>query len=76
MIFELPCNFDDSIFEAFKMCNKVHERKVTGFKIGVGGNLILNDTKNFIFREIGKAILFRKEDKINMLNIKNILLFL
>ena len=75
-VFELPCNFGDSIFEACKICNKVHERKVTGFKIGIGGNLILNDTKNFIFREIGKAILFRKEDKINMLNIKNILLFL
>ena len=60
--FELPCKFGDSIFEAFKMCNKVHERKVTGFKIGVGGNLILTDTKNFIFREIGTDVFFSRKD--------------
>ena len=61
-VFELPCKFDDSIFEACKICNKVHERKVTGFKIGVGGNLILTDTKNFIFREIGTDVFFNKEE--------------
>ena len=41
--FELPCDFGDSIYEACKICSKVHERKVTGFKIGIGGNLILTD---------------------------------
>ena len=61
-VFELPCNFGDSIFEACKICSKVHERKVTGFKIGVGGNLILTDTKNFIFREIGTDVFFNKDD--------------
>ena len=60
--FELPCDFGDSIFEACKICNKVHERKVTDFKIGIGGNLILTDTKNFIFREIGTDVFFNKED--------------
>ena len=60
--FELPCDFGDSIFEACKICNKVHERKVTGFKIGVGGNLILTDTKNFIFREIGTDVFLNKDD--------------
>ena len=60
--FELPCNFGDSIYEACKICNKVHERTVTGFKIGVGGNLILTDTKNFIFREIGTDVFFNKEE--------------
>ena len=61
-VFELPCNFGDSIFEACKICNKVHERTVTGFKIGVGGNLILTDTKNFIFREIGTDVFFNRKD--------------
>ena len=61
-VFELPCNFGDSIFEACKICNKVHERKVTGFKIGIGGNLILTDTKNFLFREIGTDVFFNKEE--------------
>ena len=61
-VFELPCNFDDSIFEACKICSKVHERKVTGFKIGIGGNLILTDTKNFIFREIGTDVFLNKDD--------------
>ena len=61
-VFELPCKFGDSIFEACKICNKVHERTVTGFKIGVGGNLILTDTKNFIFREIGTDVFFSKKD--------------
>ena len=61
-VFELPCKFGDSIFEACKICSKVHERKVTGFKIGIGGNLILTDTKNFIFREIGTDVFFNKED--------------
>ncbi|MEE3451847.1 MAG: hypothetical protein VZR27_14360 [Acutalibacteraceae bacterium] len=60
--FELPCDFGDSIYEACKICSKVHERKVTGFKIGIGGNLILTDTKNFIFREIGTDVFFNKED--------------
>ena len=60
--FELPCDFGDSIYEACKICNKVHERKVTGFKIGIGGNLILTDTKNFIFREIGTDVFFNKDD--------------
>ena len=60
--FELPCDFGDSIFEACKICNKVHERKVTGFKIGIGGNLILTDTKNFIFREIGTDVFLNKDD--------------
>ena len=60
--FELPCDFGDSIFEACKICNKVHERKVTGFKIGIGGNLILTDTKNFLFREIGTDVFFNKEE--------------
>ena len=60
--FELPCNFGDSIYEACKICNKVHERKVTGFKIGIGGNLILTDTKNFIFREIGTDVFLNKDD--------------
>ena len=61
-IFELPCKFGDSIYEACKICNKVHERKVTGFKIGIGGNLILTDTKNFIFREIGTDVFLNKDD--------------
>ena len=61
-VFELPCKFGDSIFEACKICNKVHERKVTGFKIGIGGNLILTDTKNFIFREIGTDVFLNKDD--------------
>ena len=61
-VFELPCKFGDSIFEACKICSKVHERKVTGFKIGVGGNLILTDTKNFIFREIGTDVFLNKDD--------------
>ena len=61
-VFELPCNFGDSIFEACKICNKVHERKVTDFKIGIGGNLILTDTKNFIFREIGTDVFLNKDD--------------
>ena len=61
-VFELPCNFGDSIYEACKICNKVHERKVTGFKIGIGGNLILTDTKNFLFREIGTDVFFNKEE--------------
>ena len=61
-VFELPCNFGDSIFEACKICNKVHERTVTGFKIGIGGNLILTDTKNFIFREIGTDVFLNKDD--------------
>ena len=61
-VFELPCNFGDSIFEACKICSKVHERKVTGFKIGIGGNLILTDTKNFIFREIGTDVFLNKDD--------------
>ena len=61
-IFELPCKFGDSIFEACKICSKVHERKVTGFKIGVGGNLILTDTKNFIFRKIGTDVFLNKDD--------------
>ena len=60
--FELPCDFGDSIYEACKICSKVHERKVTGFKIGIGGNLILTDTKNFIFREIGRDVFFNKDD--------------
>ena len=60
--FELPCDFGDSIYEACKICSKVHERKVTGFKIGIGGNLILTDTKNFIFREIGTDVFFNKDD--------------
>ena len=60
--FELPCDFGDSIFEACKICNKVHERKVTDFKIGIGGNLILTDTKNFIFREIGTDVFLNKDD--------------
>ena len=60
--FELPCDFGDSIYEACKICNKVHERKVTGFKIGIGGNLILTDTKNFIFREIGTDVFLNKDD--------------
>ena len=60
--FELPCNFGDSIYEACKICSKVHERKVTGFKIGIGGNLILTDTKNFIFREIGTDVFLNKDD--------------
>ena len=60
--FELPCNFGDSVFEDCKICNKVHERTVTGFKIGVGGNLILTDTKNFIFREIGTDVFFSRKD--------------
>ena len=60
--FELPCDFGDSIFEACKICNKVHERKVTDFKIGIGGNLILTDTKNFIFREMGTDVFFNKDD--------------
>ena len=60
--FELPCNFGDSIYEACNICSKVHERKVTGFKIGIGGNLILTDTKNFIFREIGTDVFFNKDD--------------
>ena len=60
--FELPCNFGDSIYEACNICNKVHERTVTGFKIGVGGNLILTDTKNFIFREIGTDVFLNKDD--------------
>ena len=61
-IFELPCEFGDSIYEACKICSKVHERKVTGFKIGIGGNLILTDTKNFIFREIGTDVFLNKDD--------------
>ena len=61
-VFELPCKFGDSIFEACKICSKVHERKVTGFKIGIGGNLILTDTKNFIFREIGTDVFLNKDD--------------
>ena len=61
-IFELPCKFGDSIYEACNICNKVHERNVTGFKIGVGGNLILTDTKNFIFREIGTDVFFSRKD--------------
>ena len=61
-VFELPCKFGDSIFEACKNCNKVHERTVTGFKIGIGGNLILTDTKNFIFREIGTDVFLNKDD--------------
>ena len=61
-VFELPCKFGDSIFEACKICNKVRERKVTGFKIGIGGNLILTDTKNFIFREIGTDVFLNKDD--------------
>ena len=61
-VFELPCKFGDSIFEACKICNKVHERKITGFKIGIGGNLILTDTKNFIFREIGTDVFLNKDD--------------
>ena len=61
-VLELPCKFGDSIFEACKICNKVHERKVTGFKIGIGGNLILTDTKNFLFREIGTDVFFNKEE--------------
>ena len=61
-VFELPCKFGDSIFEACKICNKVHERNVTGFKIGVGGNFILTDTKNFIFREIGTDVFLNKDD--------------
>ena len=61
-VFELPCKFGDSIFEACKICNKVHERKVTGFKIRIGGNLILTDTKNFIFREIGTDVFLNKDD--------------
>ena len=61
-IFELPCKFGDSIYEACKICSKVHERKVTGFKIGIGGNLILTDTKNFIFREIGTDVFLNKDD--------------
>ena len=60
--FELPCDFGDSIYEACKICNKVHERTVTGFKIGIGGNLILTDTKNFIFREIGTDVFLNKDD--------------
>ena len=60
--FELPCDFGDSIYEACKICSKVHERKVTGFKIGIGGNLILTDTKNFIFREIGTDVFLNKDD--------------
>ena len=60
--FELPCDFGDSIYEACKICNNVHERKVTGFKIGIGGNLILTDTKNFIFKEIGTDVFFNKDD--------------
>jgi len=60
--FELPCNFCDSIYEACNICNKVHERNVTGFKIGVGGNFILTDTKNFIFREIGTDVFLNKDD--------------
>ena len=57
--------FSDSIFEACKICNKVHERKVTGFKIGIGGNLILTDTKNFIFREIGTDVFLEGKTQKN-----------
>ena len=64
---ELPCNFGDSIFEACKICNKVHERTVTGFKIGIGGNLILTDTKNFLFRELGTEVFFDKKQAENKL---------
>ena len=64
---ELPCDFGDSIFEACKICNKVHERTVTGFKIGIGGNLILTDTKNFLFRELGTEVFFDKKQAENKL---------
>ena len=66
-VFELPCKFGDSIYEACKICNKVHERKVTGFKIGIGGNLILTDTKNFLFRELGTEVFFDKKQAENKL---------
>ena len=61
-IVELPCKLGDKIFEACNICNKVYERTVTGFKIGIGGNLILTDTKNFVFREIGTDVFFNREE--------------
>ena len=66
-IVELPCKLGDKIFEVCNTCNKVYERTVTGFKIGIGGNLILTDTKNFIFREIGTEVFFDKREAENKL---------